>query len=69
MPSEVKPRSERNAGKRWSTLDKRDLTDALARGDSLTDAASFLLRPVDVVRYSFIVRDLHPLLFAGLPAH
>src|SRR5882724_8204094 len=23
----------------------------------------------DVDRYSFIVRDLHPLLFAGLPAH
>ena len=24
---------------------------------------------VDVARYSFIARDLHPLLFAGLPAH
>src|SRR5215475_7171194 len=23
----------------------------------------------DVVRYAFIVRDLHPLLLAGLPAH
>jgi hypothetical protein len=39
MPAAVKP-SERNAGKRWSTLDKRDLADALARGDSLTDRAA-----------------------------
>jgi hypothetical protein len=28
-----------------------------------------MLLGVDVVRYSFIVRDLHPLLLAGLPAH
>jgi hypothetical protein len=47
--SEVKPRSEHNAGKRWSTLDKRDLADALDRGDSIADAASFMLRPVDEI--------------------
>ena len=49
MPSEARSRSERNAGKRWSTLDKRDLTDALARGDSIAYAATFLLRPIDEV--------------------
>jgi hypothetical protein len=43
--------SERNAGKRWSTRDKRDLADALAHGDSIADAAGYLLRPVgDVAR-------------------
>ncbi len=49
MPSEVRPRSERNAGKRWSTLDKRDLTEALARGDSIAYAATFLLRSIGEV--------------------
>ena len=40
---------ERNAGKRWSARDKRDLPDALARGDSIEEAASFLLRSVGEV--------------------
>jgi len=40
---------ERNAGKRWSARDKRDLADALARGDSVEEAASFLLRSVGEV--------------------
>ena len=35
--------------------------------DSLTDACARL--GADVVRYSFIVVDLHHLLRAGLPAH
>src|SRR6266478_9720658 len=34
---------------------------------ALTDVCARL--GADVVRYSFIVRDLHPLLLAGLPAH
>lgn len=48
MPAPVKP-SERNAGKRWSTRDKRDLTDALSRGENIEEAASYLLRPVGEV--------------------
>jgi hypothetical protein len=35
--------------------------------DNLTDACARL--GVNVVRYSFIVADLHRLLLAGLPAH
>ena len=35
--------------------------------DTLADACARL--GADVVRYSFIVGDLHPLLLAGLPAH
>ena len=35
--------------------------------DILTNACARL--GTDVVRYSFIVGDLHPLLLAGLPAH
>jgi len=35
--------------------------------DTLTDACARL--GADVVRYSFIVEDLHLLLLAGLPAH
>ena len=35
--------------------------------DTLTDACARL--GADVVRYSFIAGDLHPLLLAGLPAH
>ena len=35
--------------------------------DILADACARL--GADAVRYSFIVRDLHPLLLAGLPAH
>ena len=35
--------------------------------DALTNAAARL--GADVVRYSFIVMDLHHLLLAGLPAH
>jgi hypothetical protein len=35
--------------------------------DILADACTRL--GADAVRYSFIVRDLHPLLLAGLPAH
>ena len=34
---------------------------------TLADAGARL--GADVVRYSFIVMDLHPLLLAGLPAH
>jgi len=45
VPTEVKP-SERNAGKRWSTRDKRDLAETLARGESLEAAAGYLLRPI-----------------------
>lgn len=40
---------ERNAGKRWSTRDKRDLADAIGRGDSIEEAATFLLRSVGEV--------------------
>ena len=35
--------------------------------DTLADACARL--GADVVRYSFIAGDLHPLLLAGLPAH
>ena len=35
--------------------------------DVLADVCARL--GADVVRYSFIVRDSHPLLHAGLPAH
>ncbi len=35
--------------------------------DTLADACARL--GADVVRYSFIAEDLHPLLLAGLPAH
>src|SRR5216683_2208003 len=35
--------------------------------DTLADGCARL--GADVVRYSFIARDLHPLLLAGLPAH
>ncbi len=48
MPAAVKP-SERNAGKRWSTRDKRDLEVTLARGDTLEEAARYLLRPIGEV--------------------
>ena len=32
-------------------------------------AGAYARLEVDAVRYSFIVRDSHPLLLAGLPAH
>lgn len=39
----------KNDGKRWSTRDKQDLAAALARGESIVEAANFLLRPVGEV--------------------
>ena len=35
---------DKNDGKPWSTRDKRDLRDALSRGDTIEEAAKFLLR-------------------------
>ncbi len=39
-------RAARNAGKKWSSRDKADLTAALHRGDTLQTAARWLLRPI-----------------------
>ena len=42
---------DKNDGKKWSTRDKRDLAETLARSDSIEEAAKFLLRRVgEVVR-------------------
>jgi hypothetical protein len=36
--------ARRNDGKRWSTRDKLDLAAALCRGDTIEEAAKYLLR-------------------------
>lgn len=37
---------DKKDGKKWSTRDRRDLADVLARGESIEETAKFLLRPV-----------------------
>lgn len=47
-----------NSGKAWSELDIRDLQDALRRGYSIEDIATFLCRYADAVRAK--VAELEP---------
>ncbi len=48
----------KNDGKRWSTRDKRDLADALGRGDTTEQAANFLLRSGTVGEVARIAAEL-----------
>ncbi len=50
---------DKNDGKEWSDMDLADLTDALARGKSIAEAAAFLCRSGSVDDVARKAIELH----------
>ena len=57
--------SNKNDGKKWSTRDRRDLAEALSRGDGIENAAKFLLRSGTIGDVARMAAELGLLLDGG----